>query len=279
MKLPKNELFAPTMTLRVRDIRSLPGGYVLGKPLEFPKGLFEVSADADDAEKTKATKKAHKSMAARALAASKRMVEKMGDFLDDGEIDTTKYMIGRKTIDNELEDAYKYPNPIMEFPLFRGCDGILSREQPCGKFKGYVRVIQKDFPPPPLPMDMSELFIEQRVCVRLYLLRAYNLPPMDLNGSTDSYPEIELAGKVVSDIESKVELNLNPNFYSSYELYTTIPGAANLKVSLFDADRIGARDLIGSTSIDLENRYFNSEWRAMELKPLETRTLRTPISS
>ena len=63
--------------------------------------------------------------------------------------------------------------------------------------------MQKDVPPPPLPMDMSELFIENRVCVRLYLLRAYNLPPMDLNGSTDSYPEIELAGKVVPDIESK----------------------------------------------------------------------------
>ena len=100
-----------------------------------PGPVTQVSADADDAEKTKATKKAHKSMAARALAASKRMVEKMGDFLDDGEIDTPKYMIGRKTIDNELEDTYKYPNPIMEFPLFRGCDGILSREQPCGKFK------------------------------------------------------------------------------------------------------------------------------------------------
>ena len=25
-----------------------------------------------------------------------------------------------------------------------------------------MRVIQKDVPPPPLPMDMSELFIEQR---------------------------------------------------------------------------------------------------------------------
>ena len=25
--------------------------------------------------------------------------------------------------------------------------------------------MQKDVPPPPLPMDMSELFIEQRVCV------------------------------------------------------------------------------------------------------------------
>jgi hypothetical protein len=304
MKLPKNELFAPTMTLRVRDIRSLPGGYVLGKPLvatgtvglsdklpwaksfkpiEFPKGLFEdhglrVSADADDAEKTKATKKAHKSMAARALAASKRMVEKMGDFLDDGEIDTPKYMIGRKTIDNELEDTYKYPNPIMEFPLFRGCDGLLTREQPCGKFKGYVRVMQKGVPPPVLPIDMAELFMEKRVVVRLYLLKAYNLPPMDLNGSTDSYPVIKLAGKTVDDKDATVALNLNPNYYTSYELYATIPGACNLEVTLMDADTL-SNDTIGSTYIDLENRYFNVEWREYDLKPVETRTLHLPTSS
>jgi hypothetical protein len=301
MQLPKNELFAPTMTLRVRDVRALPGGYVLGRPLvatgtialhelmpwaknfkviESPitKNAQEDRIVDPEAQK-KAAKKRSKSFAEKALAASKNMVAKIGDFLDDGEINTPKYMLGRKTIDNELEDAYKYPNPIMEFPLFRGCDGILSREQPCGKFKGYVRVIQKDVPPPPLPMDMSELFIEQRVCVRLYLLRAYNLPPMDLNGSTDSYPEIELAGKVVSDIESKVELNLNPNYYASYELFATIPGSCNLKVSIFDADRVGARDFIGATSIDLENRWFNSEWRDMELKPVEMRTLRTPLST
>jgi hypothetical protein len=30
-------------------------------------------------------------------------------------------------------------------------------------------------------------------------------------------------------------------------------------VSIFDADRIGARDFIGATSIDLENRWYNSE--------------------
>jgi hypothetical protein len=301
MKMPKNELFSPTMTLRVRDVRTMPGGYVLGKPLvatgtialadKMPWGKnFKVIESpisqhameeraTDSASQRTAAKKKSKSLAAKALAASKAMVQKIGDFLDDGEINTPKYMIGRKTIDNELEDTYKYPNPIMEFPLFRGCDGILSREMPCGKFKGYVRIMQKDVPPPPLPMDMSELFIETRVMVRLYLLRAYNLPPMDLNGSTDSYPEIELAGKTVSDIESKVELNLNPNYYSSYELYATIPGAANLKVSIFDADRIGARDFVGSTSIDLENRWFNSEWRDMELKPVEMRTLHTPTSA
>merc|ERR1740133_885306 len=124
MKLPKNELFAPTMTLRVRDVRTLPGGYVLGKPLvatgtialadkmpwgknfkvvESPisKNAVEERAKSPEEQK-KAAKAKSKSFAAKALAAP-------------------KYMVGRKTIDNELEDTYKYPNPIMEFPLFRGC--------------------------------------------------------------------------------------------------------------------------------------------------------------
>ena len=38
------------------------------------------------------------------LLHAQALVQKMGDFLDDGEINTPKYMIGRKTIDNELED-------------------------------------------------------------------------------------------------------------------------------------------------------------------------------
>ncbi len=29
-------------------------------------------------------------------------------------------MVGRAVIDNELESAYKYPEPIMTFPLYRG---------------------------------------------------------------------------------------------------------------------------------------------------------------
>merc|ERR1740130_1726017 len=113
------------MTLRVRDVRTLPGGYVLGKPLvatgtialadkmpwgknfkvvESPisKNAVEERAKSPEEQK-KAAKAKSKSFAAKALAASKNMV-------------------ASKTIDNELEDTYKYPNPIMEFPLFRGCD-------------------------------------------------------------------------------------------------------------------------------------------------------------
>jgi len=305
MKLPKNELFAPTITLRVRDIITMPGtGYVMGKPLvatgtiglatkmPWTKGFKEIKSPlvvaaneilggkgGTDEAKKKAAKQGMAKFAKDSLAAGKLLMQRIGDFLDDGEINTPKYMLGRKTIDNELEDTYKFPNPIMEFPLFRGCDGFLSRATPCGKFKGYVRVIQKDVPAPLLPLDMAELFLEKRVVVRLYLLKAYNLPPMDLNGSTDSYPVIELAGQKISDIDSKVEMNLNPNFYASYEMHCTIPGAANLSISLYDADRLSAADLIGSTSIDMENRFFNAEWRAHTLKPLEMRTLKTATSS
>ena len=36
------------------------------------------------------------------------------------QIDRPKWMVGRAVIDNELESAYKYPEPIMTFPLYRG---------------------------------------------------------------------------------------------------------------------------------------------------------------
>ena len=313
MHIPQDELYAPTITMRVRDVRSLPGtGIVLGRPLvatgtialedklpwakaykkmESPLVAYTGSVTETDPRiqarrssgqfEGSAAKRAARAGMAKfgkdALTEGRKLLARIGDFLDDGELNTPKYMLGRKTIDNELEDAYKYPSPIMVFPLFRGCDGLLSKEQQCGSFKGYVRVMQKEQAPPPLPLDMAELFLEKRMVVRLYLLKAHNLPPMDLNGSTDSYPEITLAGQTISDKESKIEMSLDPNYFASYELFCTIPGAANLKIALYDAD-IGARDLIGETTIDLENRYFNAEWRAMALKPVEHRTLTTPTS-
>jgi len=114
--------------------------------------------------------------------------------------------------------------------------------------------------------------------VRLYLLKAYGLPPMDLNGSCDSYPEIKLGDQVITDKKSMVPVNLNPNYWASYSMSCQIPGASNMTISLWDEDELNANDLIGSTTIDLENRLFNPEWVSHTLKPLERRTLRLPTS-
>ena len=127
-------------------------------------------------------------------------MQKLMEEVDVEKVVCDQCMYGCKTLQGA---PVKKPTQAVFDPEFRwptaqrlaDRDGLLTREQPCGKFKGYVRVMQKDVPPPVLPIDMAELFIEKRVVVRLYLLKGYNLPPMDLNGSTDSYPVIKLAGK------------------------------------------------------------------------------------
>ena len=49
-----------------------------------------------------------------------------------------------------------------------------------------------------------------------------------------------------------------------------------MKIEVWDYDAVFADELIGYTTIDLEDRYFNQEWKEMKYKPIEIRTLRHP---
>lgn len=53
-----------------------------------------------------------------------------------------------------------------------------------------------------------------------------------------------------------------------------MPGFSQLKISLMDYDPLGRNDLIGSTTIDLERRYFDEKWVTIPEYPIETRQLR-----
>jgi Ca2+-dependent lipid-binding protein len=100
------------------------------------------------------------------------------------------------------------------------------------------------------------------------------LTPKDANTS-DPFLIIKLGSKAITDKESLRPKTNNPGFFRSYDIPTTIPGDATLTIEVWDDDGFDFPDMIGSTKIDIENRYFNKEWidKYPAKKPIEERTL------
>lgn len=46
-----------------------------------------------------------------------------------------------------------------------------------------------------------------------------------------------------------------------------------LKIQVWDHDDLFADDKIGTTTIDLEDRFFSNKWKRLPHKPIETRKL------
>ena len=68
----------------------------------------------------------------------------------------------------------------------------------------------------------------------------------------------------------------NAKWYKYYDIIGEFPGDSTLKIEVWDYDPIFRDEIIGSTQIDLEDRYFNSDWLEMKYKPIETRLLLHP---
>ncbi|XP_028294966.1 otoferlin isoform X14 [Gouania willdenowi] len=99
------------------------------------------------------------------------------------------------------------------------------------------------------------------VLVRVYVVRATELHPADINGKADPYVVIKLGKSEVKDKENYISKQLNPVFGKSFDIEATFPMESMLTVSVYDWDLVGTDDLIGETKIDLENRFY-SKFRA-----------------
>jgi hypothetical protein len=60
---------------------------------------------------------------------------------------------------------------------------------------------------------------------------------------------------------------------------TKCSGSAPLEIEAWDYDDLFGDDLIGKSIIDLDDRFFSPEWRAIENKPIEYRELYHPSTS
>ncbi|GFQ97787.1 otoferlin [Trichonephila clavata] len=161
---------------------------------------------------------------------------------------------------------------LHSFELYRGKrtgDELEDQNRIVGVFKGSLKVYKT-----PLPKDIQDPYLNItdpqaglfqglpsnepiHVLVRVYVVKATDLHPADLNGKADPYIVINLGSKKTNDKENYISKQLNPVFGKCFEFEATFPQDSLLNVQIYDWDLLGSDDLIGETKIDLENRFYS----------------------
>jgi Ca2+-dependent lipid-binding protein len=104
------------------------------------------------------------------------------------------------------------------------------------------------------------LLAQTKCIVRLYVVSAYDLSSRDNGSPSDPYLYITCNNKVYNERDNYQLDEPNPDFHKHYDFEATFPGCSPLKIDVFDYDDIFTDDLIGTTIVDLEDRYFSLEW-------------------
>ncbi|KAM9516686.1 fer-1-like protein 5 [Guaruba guarouba] len=153
------------------------------------------------------------------------------------------------------------------FPLFPPGAAAAGGEDPppVAEFKGLFHMypLPEDPAEPPPPRRFQDLppSRPQRCLVRVYVVRAFDLPPRDRNGLCDPYVRVSLGAETLGQRDQYVPNTLEPVFGRLFEVMGTIPLEKDLRVSLLDYDMVPPDQEIGTTTIDLENRLL-SRFRA-----------------
>ena len=123
----------------------------------------------------------------------------------------------------------------------------------------------------------KSILVKHQVVIRVYILELRDLPSKDLTSDSDPYIKIYLGEeKKVDEQKNYIDNVINAKWYKYYDIIGEFPGDSTLKIEVWDYDPIFRDEIIGITQIDLEDRYFNSDWREMIYKPIETRLLLHP---
>lgn len=153
---------------------------------------------------------------------------------------TNKHVVTCEFYPHELEAQLEYNNFkewLLSFPLYRGKktgDSTEDENRIVGFFKGSIKVYR-------LPMDKNQdpafpMSLPTNdpihVLVRVYIIKATDLHPMDLNGKADPYVVLQLGGKKISDKENYVSKQLNPVFGKCFEIECCFPQDSMLTVQV-----------------------------------------------
>ncbi|KAG4057508.1 hypothetical protein PC123_g7472 [Phytophthora cactorum] len=193
-------------------------------------------------------------------------------------------------------ETYQLKRPILSRPSLLSFERVKVQLR-AGVFKGRITVVERRAMHESHSQEeerAKQEYLElrrlqdgpQRVVVRVYMLRGQNLQAKNANGYSDPYLRLKLGSNRINDRPNACTNTLKPEFFRMFELETTLPGASQLDINVWDRGLV-TDQLIGSTTIDLEERWFHREWQEIEqgnssekrdfrLKPIEYRHLYVP---
>jgi hypothetical protein len=114
--------------------------------------------------------------------------------------------------------------------------------------------------------------------IRLYIIDAKFNESADFFSKNDTYMIIKIHDTKVKS-KKVVNNSLEPELYESFEFLATFPGPSELKIKFYDKDLFSTDDFVGQCEIDIEQRFFDFQWRSKQNHPIETREILHPSSS
>ena len=182
--------------------------------------------------------------------------------------DIPSYLQHKRLLNGALEDYYETPQPFKNWKIKN------KHSKTIGYTSGYTRIFKKNNVQNQVISHQNEsvVFENEKVTIRIYILRCLNLIAKDITGSSDPYVVLKI-GKYEKKTKI-IKQNLCPEFHEMIEFQNIkVPCDGFLHISVYDWDFGKNDDLIGETFIDIPNRWFHDEWNNMQNKPLELRTL------
>ena len=190
-------------------------------------------------------------------------------------IETTEELMRNKELSFDLKN----------YGFFKGLIRISEKSQ-YDSHKQYIQNIIDKYKgelPPELTFltafdDLGKsILVKRSLIVRVYILELNNLARRDTFSESDPYIKILLGDKeLVNERKKAFKDCKNCKWYQYYDLRIELPGSSKLRIQVMDYDALFSDDLVGETSIDIEDRYFDNRWQALENKPIEVRQLYHP---
>ncbi|XP_033926483.1 fer-1-like protein 5 [Melopsittacus undulatus] len=258
LSLPLDEELMPPVRLRVLDVRDFGYRPEVGQTRLLPEIISKMKAE-DEAQEGEGEEEDDwwsKFYAALGDTAKSRR----GTSRDRLKI----YSCELEAVP-EFEGLQDFCRSFPLFPPGSTTGGPGEDPQPVAELKGlfllYPLPEDPSEPPPPRRFQPLPPSQPQRCLVRVYVVRAFELPPRDRNGLCDPYVRVSLGAQTLGQRDQYVPNTLEPVFGRLFELTGTIPLEKDLRVSLLDYDLVPPDQEIGTTTIDLENRLL-SRFRA-----------------